>query len=58
VSEEYKRQFEEAEVCWICKEKFLVDKEEVKCLEIRKDFINGKIKNVLLKEGTQTSTNP
>src|SRR5271154_2633862 len=46
VSEEYKRQFEEAEVCWICKEKFLVDKEEVKCLEIRKNFINGKIKKL------------
>src|SRR5271170_6506367 len=46
VSEEYKRQFEEAEVCWICKEKFLVDKEEVKCLEIRKDFVNGKIKKI------------
>ena len=46
VSEEYKRQFEKAEVCQICKEKFLVDKEEVKYLEIRKDFINGKIKKI------------
>src|SRR5271170_3559845 len=44
VSEEYKRQFEEAEVCWTCKDKFAIDKDEVNRLERKKDFINGKIK--------------
>src|SRR5271154_3849849 len=46
MTDEYKKQFEEADTCWICKGKFAIDKEEVKCLEIRKDFINGKIKKI------------
>ena len=46
VTDEYKKQFEEADTCWICKGKFAINKEEVKCLEIRKDFINGKIKKI------------
>jgi len=28
-----KKKFNEADSCWICKEKFIIDEDKVKCLE-------------------------
>jgi hypothetical protein len=44
VTNKYKRQFEKTDTCWICEDKFAIDKNKVNRLERKKDFINGKIK--------------
>ncbi|CAG8502763.1 22496_t:CDS:2 [Cetraspora pellucida] len=40
-----KKKFNEADSCWICKEKFIIDKDKVKCLENKALWLNNKLKN-------------
>ena len=40
-----KKKFNEADSCWICKEKFIIDEDKVKCLENKASWLNNKLKN-------------
>ncbi|CAG8492072.1 6627_t:CDS:2 [Scutellospora calospora] len=40
-----KKKFNEADSCWICKEKFIIDEDKVKYLENKASWLNNKLKN-------------
>src|SRR5215471_3049922 len=44
-TEEDKKRFAESDTCWICKGKFAIDREEVKCLDNKVIWLNNKLKN-------------
>src|SRR5687768_9583608 len=44
-TEEDKKKFAESDTCWICKRKFTIDREEVKCLENKITWLNNKLEN-------------
>ena len=45
ITDENKRKFEEADKCWICKGKFAIDRDEVKCLENKSGWLTRKLEN-------------
>ncbi|CAG8731227.1 4503_t:CDS:1, partial [Ambispora leptoticha] len=42
-----KKKFNEANSCWICKEKFIIDRDKVKCLENKISWLNKKLEDTL-----------
>ena len=42
-----KKKFNEADSCWICKEKFIIDRDKVKCLENKISWLNKKLEDTL-----------
>ncbi|GBB97514.1 hypothetical protein RclHR1_00030071 [Rhizophagus clarus] len=43
ITDEDKKKFEEADECWICKGKFIVNRDEVKCLENQSAWLTRKL---------------
>ena len=44
-TEKDKKKFTKADTCWICKGKFAINRDEVKCLENKVTWLNNKLKN-------------
>jgi hypothetical protein len=47
ITDENKRKFEEADKCWICKGKFAIDRDKVKCLENQSTWLTRKLEKTV-----------